>query len=142
MAGEGEGVKVCRVTSGSSVSLADVLGRKTTPPPEATAVSSKWVVSRTSDWWKSEVGYSEEMKLLAKLCDPQQVSRCLPQILVEICDDKQTPTVESVAKLFPPSLSLSPPTYLPLVRRLARESQFWAHSILTELVKAGAVTGR
>ena len=72
--GEGEGVKVCRVTSGSSVSLADVLGRKTTPPPEAIAVSSKWAESRTSDCWKSEVGSSEEMKLLAKLCDPQQVS--------------------------------------------------------------------
>jgi hypothetical protein len=46
-----------------------------------------------------------------------------------------------VSELFPSSLSLPSPSYLPLVRRLVRETVFWAHIQLTELVKANAVTG-
>ena len=73
MSGEG-GVRVCRMCSGDCVSLAAVLGRKTTPPPEAKAVSSKWAETQTGICWRSQVGDSEEMEVLSKLCDRGQVS--------------------------------------------------------------------
>ena len=47
-----------------------------------------------------------------------------------------------VARLFPRTLSLPPPAYWQLVRRLARERRFWPHPQLMELVRAGAVVGR
>jgi hypothetical protein len=123
MCGE-DGVRVCRVCSSDRVSLAAVLGRKTTPPPEAKAVSSKWAETQTGFCWRSQVGDLEERETLSKLCDRGQ-----------------TPTLESVSELFPSSLSLPSPSYLPLVRRLVRETEFWPHFQLTELVKANAVTG-
>jgi hypothetical protein len=74
--------------------------------------------------WRSEADRScgEEVSRVRQLCDPSL-----------------SPTLEDIVRVFPSPLSLPPPAYWPLVRRLAGERGFWAHAQLAQLLAAGAV---
>lgn len=122
-----EGVRVCRVNGVDEMSLATVLGQRTTPPQEALLVTPKWVApDQPCADWRSEVAASSS----------DEVSR-----IRQLCDPSKTPTLDAVMAIFPSPLTLNSLAYSLVVRRLLMEKEFWAHLALVELVKCGAVAG-